>query len=255
MTFLKLRNLAQLLYKGLKQRAEEPEYMDDVTAGGLELHRALRQLRLLNKLFGAAGPTLHGVRRLWTAADKPRSLSILDVGSGSGDVNRLLLRWADKNRISIRIMLADRTEEACEEARRLFHGDSRVQVMRCELSDLQQASADIVTGTQFVHHFHKAEVSAVVERMLQISRLGIVINDIHRHWIPWMAVWLATHVISNNRYIRHDGPLSVAKGFRSSDWEALGTALDISGKFYNWRPLFRYVVTIRTDQTRIKHRG
>ncbi|MBW7460229.1 methyltransferase domain-containing protein [Paenibacillus sepulcri] len=219
--------------------------MDDFAKGGPELREAPRHLRRLNRIFAAAAPTLLGVRRLWMEAGRPASLSILDAGSGSGDVNAHLLNWADRNKIAMTITLVDLTEEACVEARILFRNEPRVKVIRKDLFALQEGIADVVTGTQFVHHFPEDELPGVVERLLDVSRLGVVINDIHRHFIPWSAVWLTARLISKNPYIRHDGPLSVAKGFRSSDWRKLQLALENPHMTYSWRPLFRYAVVIQ----------
>lgn len=229
----------------LGRRAVEPELMDDLSAGGAELREALQHLRRLNLIFAAAAPTRYGVRRLWIEADKPKRLSIMDIGAGSGDVNRQLLKWADTNHIDLKITLVDITEEACEEARLFFRDEPRVQVIRRDLFTLSEACADIITGTQFVHHFGAEELPVVLEGMLRASRLGVVINDIHRHWIPWSAVWLTARIISSNRYILNDGPLSVAKGFRAADWNELRKSLGLSDLFYTWRPLFRYVAVIR----------
>ncbi|SFK97701.1 2-polyprenyl-3-methyl-5-hydroxy-6-metoxy-1,4-benzoquinol methylase [Paenibacillus sp. 1_12] len=237
------------MFKKIGQRAKEPELMDDFSIGGTELREALQHLRLLNRIFGAAVPTLYGVKRLWLEKGKQRTLSILDIGSGSGDVNRHLLHWADSNQIDLTITLIDITEEACEEARQYFHHEPRVKVIRDDLFSIPEACADIITGTQFVHHFAANELPRVVDRMLKASRLGVVINDIHRHWIPWAAVWLATRVLSKNRYILNDGPLSVAKGFRSADWQHLGKALNTPEMFYAWRPLFRYVVVLNKPRS------
>ncbi len=217
--------------------------MDDFTSGGSELREALRQLRRLNRVFAAAAPTLHGMKRLWEAAGKPDRLSVLDVGAGSGDINRRVLQWADDNGIQLSITLVDITEEACEEARLLFRSEPRVMVRRGDLFELPERSADIVTGTQFLHHFDRDKLPAVVGSMLRTARFGVVINDIHRHWLAWAAVWLATRTTSN-RYIRHDGPLSVAKGFRAADWRELEQSLGLTGVYRSWRPLFRYAVVI-----------
>lgn len=237
----------------LKQRAREPELMDDFSLGGEELNEALQHLRLLNRIFAAAGPTLYGVRQLWAEKGKPSRLSLLDVGAGSGDVNRRLLRWADQNRVELSITLVDITEEACEEARRQYAQETRVKVIRQNLLHLPDEEADIVTASQFVHHFDGEELAAIVGKLLSTSRWGVVINDIHRHWIAWSAVWLVTRCISRNRYIRHDGPLSVAKGFRGREWEQLEQALDDRPGFlsldYDWRPLFRYAVIISKKQS------
>jgi 2-polyprenyl-3-methyl-5-hydroxy-6-metoxy-1,4-benzoquinol methylase len=236
------------MFNGMKHRALEPELMDDLSAGGRELREALGKLRLLNRIFAAAPPTLYGVKRLWRAADKPRHLTVLDIGAGSGDVNRKLLRWANANRIDLKITLMDRAQEACEEAKLYFQNEPRVQVVRQDVYALPEACVDIVTGTQFVHHFTTEELPGVVASMLKAARIGVVVNDIHRHFIPWAAVWLTTRLISGNRYIQHDGPLSVAKGFRAADWIHLKKALGQPGMFYAWRPLFRYIVVIRKSQ-------
>jgi SAM-dependent methyltransferase len=233
------------MLRPFRERAAGPELMDLEAAGGAELREAYRHLRRLNRLFCTARPVLFGVRRIWADAGRPARLTVLDVGAGAGDVNRLLLRWADRHGVRLTVILADRMEEACLEAKRLFRGEPRVRVVHGDLFDLPEACADIVTATHFAHHFAADELPRVIRRMLRASRLGAVLCDIHRHWVPWMSVWLAARLISRNRYIRHDGPLSVAKGFRGEDWRGLREALDDCELEYRWRPMFRYVALIR----------
>lgn len=232
------------MFPKLHQRASAAELMDDFTSGGEELREALRELRRLNRLFAASAPTLYGVKQLWRDAGKPKQLAITDVGAGSGDVNRRVLQWASKQGVTVMITLVDMTEEACAEARQLYMDEPRVQVVRGNLFTLPEARTDIVTGTQLLHHFSEEELPRAVASMLRAARLGVVVNDIHRHWIAWTAVWLATRVISSNKYILNDGPLSVAKGFRSQDWKRLKQTMGINQMLYSWRPLFRYAVVI-----------
>lgn len=231
-------------FRILSVRAKEDELMDDFSMGGEELSEALKHLRRLNRIFAAPGPTRDGVEKLWQAIGGPRTLSILDVGAGSGDVNQKLLQWADRKGIQLEITLVDMTEEACEEARQLFRHEPRVHVRRADLQELADASADIVTGSQFVHHFDGQQLVDMVSHMRRASRYGVVINDIHRHPVSYTAVWVVTRIISRNRYIRHDGPLSVAKGFKGSDWQELKHRLKSDKMTYTWKPLFRYSVVI-----------
>ncbi|WP_027091603.1 methyltransferase domain-containing protein [Cohnella thermotolerans] len=235
----------------LRERAREPELMDDFASGGPELREALKHLRRLNRLFGASGPALYGVKRLWREAGRPAAWTLLDVGCGSGDVNRALLRWAGRSGVDLRIVLVDVTDEACEEARELYRGESRVEVRRADLFALPPRSADVVTASQMAHHFADDELQAALERMLDVSRAGVVLADIHRNWIAWLAVFAATRLLSRNRYIRHDGPLSVAKGFRSEDWARLDRRMGEAARLeYAWRPLFRYAAVVtRTQQS------
>lgn len=237
-------------FRTLSIRAREDELMDDFSMGGDDLREALKHLRRLNKIFAAPGPTLSGVEKLWKEIGCPDQLHIMDVGAGSGDVNEKLLRWSDKKGVKLNITLIDMTEEACVEARRLFQNEPRVSVKRADVMDLPDASADIVTGSQFVHHFDGQQLIDIVSQMLRISRHGVVINDIHRHPVSYTAVWITTRLISRNRYIRHDGPLSVAKGFTGKDWQELKEKLNHHTMSYSWKPLFRYSVVIPNDKVK-----
>jgi 2-polyprenyl-3-methyl-5-hydroxy-6-metoxy-1,4-benzoquinol methylase len=231
-------------FRRLGSRAKEEELMDDFSMGGEELREALRHLRRLNKIFAAPGPTVSGIEKLWNSIGTPDQLTILDVGAGSGDVNLKLLQWAKDQGIDMHITLVDLTEEACEEARELFRHEPRVRVQRADLTTLPDSSADIVTGSQFIHHFEGEQLVDMVSHMLRASRYGVVINDIHRHAVSYKAVWITTRLISRNRYIRHDGPLSVAKGFTDQDWQDLKQRLNHDTMTYEWKPLFRYSVVI-----------
>ncbi|QTH45404.1 methyltransferase domain-containing protein [Cohnella sp. LGH] len=230
--------------QGLRRRSSEPELMDDFTFGGEPLREALRHLHRLNRLFGASGPIVYGINQLWRGAGKPAALTVLDVGSGSGDINRAVLKWADRRGVNLNVILTDLTEEAGREAEYLFRYERRVTFVRQDLFELKDGAADIVTASQFAHHFPSERLPEVVGKMRKAARIGVVLGDIHRHWLPWAAVWLATRLLSRNRYIRHDGPLSVAKGFRGSDFRELAEQIDRPELSYRWRPLFRYSVIV-----------
>ena len=239
------------MIRKLRRRATEPEWMDDERAGGEELRQAYRHLRRLNRLLGAASPVRYGVERLWKRAGRPKRLTILDIGAGSGDVNRALLRWADRKGVALEIVAVDRSSDACREAEEMYRDEPRVSVRQADLFSLEDRCADIVTASQFLHHFATEHLTLVVAKMVSASRIGVVIQDIHRHVVPWATVWLITRLISRNRYIRHDGPLSVAKGFRKADWEGLRQHLRANliahDAEVSWRPLFRYAVIIPKD--------
>lgn len=229
----------------LATRLEAAELMDDRTIGGAELMEALRQLRWINRLLGGAWPVREGVRRLWAQAGCPRHLSILDVGAGSGDVNRVLLRWADQQALDLRITLIDIHPETCTAAAAYYQDEPRVQVRQGDLFDLAPNQADIVTASLFLHHFTDAQLPAACAALLGAARIGVVINDLHRHPVAWIGIRLATWLLSRNRMIRHDGPLSVRRGFQGTDFARLRSVPGMFSLTYAWRPFFRYLVIVR----------
>lgn len=228
----------------LRQRSESLERMDDRSIGGEELAGALRQLRVINGILGAAWPTLEGVQRLWRAAGQPNRLTLIDVGAGSGDIDRHLLAWAARHKIAMQITLVDINPETCAAAATYYQGEPRVQVVCSDVMHLGLAPADIVTASLFTHHFTAMELPAVLQALAQIARLGVVVNDLHRHALAWIGIWVGTRLFFDNRMIRNDAPLSVQRGFRREDLELLRANSNLRGFSYKWRPLFRYLITL-----------
>ncbi len=228
----------------LSSRSEALELMDDRSIAGEELAGALAELRWINRLLGSAFPTLEGVGALWRQAGCPVQLSILDIGAGSGDVNRLLLRWAALRRIHMHITLIDIHPQTCAAATAYYGDDSRIHVEQGDLFDLPAQRADIVTASLFTHHFTNEQLPAVFQVMRRAARLGVVVNDLQRHRLAWLSIWLLTRLFSRNRMIRHDAPLSVWRGFRAADFEQLRCSPGLAELRYVWRPLFRYLVTV-----------
>jgi SAM-dependent methyltransferase len=228
----------------LQRRGESLELMDDLSIGGGELVEALAQLRRINRLLGAAWPIVEGVARLWRAAGGPARLSILDVGAGSGDVNRRLLAWADRRGVQLELTLMDIHPDTCAVAAAYYQDEPRVRVSQGDVFQLTPRQADIVTASLFVHHFPAGQLPEVFQAMLRAARLGVVVNDLHRHWLAWSFIRAATGLFSHNRMIRHDAPLSVWRGFQAADLEALRATPGLQLLTYAWRPLFRYLVVV-----------
>lgn len=227
----------------LTHRSEALELMDDRAIGGEELAEALRDLRLVNRVLGAAWPTLEGVKRLWRAAGRPERLSVIDVGAGSGDINRRLLAWADHRRVDLRITLVDLHPETCVTAADYYRGEPRVRVVCADALRLC-LRADVVTASLFAHHFPARELPRLLAAMTRAARLGVVINDLHRSRLAWIGIWIWTRLFSKNRMFRNDAPLSVQRGFRAADLDRLRADTDLRELTYAWRPLFRYLITV-----------
>jgi len=232
------------MWPDLTQRSTALERMDDRSIVGDELAEALRQLRVINLALGSAWPTLEGVARLWRAAGKPDRLSILDIGAGSGDVNRLLLSWAARRGIAMNITLVDIHPQTCAAAAEYYQHEPRVQIVCADVMHLGVRVADIVTTALFAHHFSVEQLPGMFVALARAARIGVVVNDLHRHRLAWLGIWAATRVLSRNRMIRHDAPLSVQRGFRAEDLRQLRAAPGLSQLTYTWRPFFRYLITL-----------
>jgi 2-polyprenyl-3-methyl-5-hydroxy-6-metoxy-1,4-benzoquinol methylase len=232
------------MWPDLRQRSSDPELMDDLTIGGAELREALRQLRAINRALGAAWPTVEGVSRFWREAGRPASLTVLDIGAGSGDLSRALLRWARRRGVDLRLILVDINPETCAAAALAHQDESRVAVVCSDLRRLALRPVDIVTAALFTHHFGQGQLPAIIRAMAGAARRGVVVNDLQRHIVAWAFIWLATRLLSRNRMIRHDAPLSVRRGFRAAELRGLRAEPGLGGLRFMWRPLFRYLILV-----------
>ena len=232
------------MWPDLRERATGPELMDDLSLGGHELQQALDQLRLINWFLGASWPTIEGLEYWWQQAERTSSLTILDVGAGSGDYTNQMLRWADRRGIQLNIILVDIHPETCATAAAYHQHEPRVHVVCGDLLQLGLRPADIVTAALFTHHFSADELPLVYKALVNAAQLGVVVNDLHRHPLAFLGIWLITRLFSRNRMIRHDAPLSVLRGFRAADFDQLRAVLGTDQLRFHWRPLFRYLITL-----------
>lgn len=228
----------------LRERSTGSERMDDFAIGGEELKEALRQLRLINRLLGAAWPTLWGVKRLWREAGRPAQLHVLDVGAASGDAGHLMLRWAERAGIELRITLLELNPETCAHAQEYWVAEPRVQVRQGDLFELGGGEADLITASLVLHHLPTPEVARALQRLRRAARIGLVVNDLHRHPLAWSFIRGATALLSRNPMIRHDAPLSVARSFSRSDLAELQRLEGLTDLRFRWAPLFRWLLLL-----------
>ena len=57
--------------------------------------------------------------------------------------------------------------------------------------------------------------------MGRVARLGIVVNDLIARRLAWVGAWLIAHLLTRNRYTRHDAPLSVRRAYSRAEAAAL----------------------------------
>src|SRR5437868_7704670 len=83
----------------------EPELMDRPQLVSSELEKDLRNIRQLNRFFGSHRLILHFLRRWIKPGDHVR---IVDLATGSGDIPRLIIDYAQKIGAKVEIDALDR---------------------------------------------------------------------------------------------------------------------------------------------------
>ena len=214
-----------------------PEIMDDPGQGEADFRAALRDLETLNRITLAYGPTLRFLDRL---AQGRTQLSVLDVGAGGGDTLRRIARWGAARGLALDLAGLDRSPWSARHA-----ADTGVPArwITADLFELDGAERfDAVICSLFAHHLEDEAVVRFLRWMHARARLGWLVLDLHRHRIPWAAVWAGTRALRMHPMVTHDGPVSIMRGFTRNDWRRLvseaGVEADIA-----WAVPFRWAVT------------
>ena len=168
--------------------------MDDLSIQGPVLERTLYEIELVNRALGGYGPSIEGLRRL---RQQRAELTVLDVGTGSGDIPRELAAWGRKVGCRVRVTGIDLTETTIAMAQRENEGHADLEFVRQDLFELpDEPMFDVVHAAATLHHFVGADAQRALAKMHRLARLGVVINDFHRHPLAWLGIRILTTLFS-----------------------------------------------------------
>jgi len=184
-----------------------------------ELERNLADIEFANRWLGGIAPIRREVRR--TGAR-----TILDVGSGGGDVAQALVRDGRRRGADVRVTCLDRSPEMLAIARRRTGGDERLTFVYGEGERLPfgDAAFDVVTCTLALHHFEPPAACELLRELRRVARLTPVVGDLTRSRLAFAATWLYARVTTRNRLTRHDAPLSVRRAYEPREALTLARA-------------------------------
>jgi len=97
---------------------------------------------------------------------------------------------------------------------------------------------DIAMCTLFLHHFEDPIALDFIQTLLKNAKIGVVINDLHRHWLAYYLFKLLTSVVGNEM-TREDGLTSILKAFKRQDLDRFSKKLNFKSTI-TWRWAFRY---------------
>jgi ubiquinone/menaquinone biosynthesis C-methylase UbiE len=226
-------------------RSEEKEMMDDLECSGEELEQTLRELKTINRLLGGNYVTTSGLAKLFHA--KPQeSYTVADIGCGGGDMIRIMHEWALSNKKKVKFIGVDANPNIIRIAKeRLIDlPDVRWKIQNVFHSEFALDPVDVVTCTLFTHHFTDPELVALLTAFRQKAKIGIVINDLHRHPLAYHSIKLLTKWFSRSPMVQNDAPVSVLRSFSKQDWKRILEEAGIENFKIRWNWAFRWQVYV-----------
>jgi len=230
-----------------KYRTDTSEIMDDFTLEGEVLREALDKIAKINQLLGGNSLTLNGVKELILTVPKSRVITIVDIGCGNGDMLRVLSNFGNENNYSFNLIGIDANAFTINHAKKLSKSYSNI-TFKCEdifEFDFSQSKCDIILCTLTLHHFKNTEIENLLTTFYANSKLGIVINDLHRSWLAYRLFQIICFLFQLNSMSREDGLTSILRGFKKEELEAFSKKLGFQKYTIQWKWAFRYQWIIR----------
>ena len=202
-------------------RSTESELLDDPGVDPAEVARCLEDLSTVNTVTLARAPTLTFLRRVARSLPQGAELSVLDVGSGHGDMLRRIARWGMRRGLRLRLEGVDLNPASEASARAATPRDLPITYRTGDVFDERPGSADVVISSLFTHHLFDDQVVRFLRWMEQTARKGWFVNDLHRHAIAYYGFAALARAAGWREIVQHDGKISVRRSFRRAEWERL----------------------------------
>ncbi len=219
--------------------------MDELSITDERLERALRELTIVNRWLGGYRASAYTFGQTFRHSAQS-TLRVLDVGCGIGDYALEIKRLATRrgvNVVATGVDLNPHTLRLAEEYA-FSHGASTISFQVGDALELpfDDGAFDIAHAALLLHHFEDDDAVTVIREMARVSGGRVVINDLHRHPIPYAFVKLLGMGRLFGEMFTHDAPVSVLRGFRRTELEHLFERAGLSASI-TWRPAFRWIAS------------
>lgn len=228
-------------------RSSEMEIMDDFTMEGVLFRDTLDKLEIINRFLGGNSVTINGLKKLLKNQPKNKTITIVDLGCGNGDILRDISKFGRKNNYSFKLIGIDANLAATEYAKELSKEYSELSFKTMDIlsEDFKKQSYDVVLCTLFLHHFKNDELMSFLKTTTDKATIGVVVNDLHRHKLAYYLFKLIGFFIKN-KMVRQDGLTSVLRAFKRKDLENIAKEMKVHFSI-QWKWAFRYLWILKKD--------
>lgn len=198
------------------------ELLDTDSGSPSELAGTFADLRLVNRTFGGLATTEAMIKKV-ALESGCRSLSLLDVAAGSGEMAKAIQRRLQADGIGLRVSMLDRV---WSHLRRGTNGNGTssngLHAVAGEALALpfRDASFDVVSCNLFAHHLSPEQMVPFLNEALRTCRIAVLVNDLVRHRAH-LALVYAGLPLFRSRITWHDAPASVRQAYTCDEMQSM----------------------------------
>ena len=222
----------------LGKRAIAEELMDADDLDAKTYAAVVHDLAKVNTLTMARRPTIEFLKSL-----NRRTLRILDVGFGDGDMLRSIARWAKRQSVDVTLVGIDLNPRSALAARDATPADLNIDYRTGDYAGLSGEPWDAIISSLVAHHMTHDQLVGFVRFMDSHAKVGWFVNDLHRHGFAYLGYPILATIMRWHPIVRHDGQLSIARSYRPTEWPAILDEAGVTGALVARKFPFRLCVT------------
>lgn len=231
-------------------RQDQPELLDLGLGSPTDTATNLAEMWRINRDLGGFRALTHHLYPRLIAVKDP--ITIADLGSGSADIPLALAHWARRRGLTLRVLAIDWAERCLAVARTRLSEVSEITLLQADANHLPFAEVDFIISSLFLHHLSPESVVKVLRCAFAHARRGIVMSDLVRGWLPYLAFKLIQPVFARNVLTRHDGALSIRRAYTQTELRALAEAAGLpQAKVYTHWPWRMTLVADKSSSVQV----
>jgi SAM-dependent methyltransferase len=188
------------------------EILDSPNVDPQLVTRSLSDVVKANTLFGGVSSAME---EFTDCLDElPASATLLDVGTGLGDIPARARAVAARRRILLTTMGLDSARVLATACRKALDWSICGDALHLPFAD---NSVDVVMCSQVLHHFSGEQALMLLREMNRVARCRVIVSDLRRSWLAAAGLWLVSFPLRFHAVSRHDGVVSVLRGYTSGE--------------------------------------
>ena len=223
-----------------KNRSYTKELLDGDNIPKADLYQNLKELNTINDLLGGYNITFNALKKVLS---KDKQITLVDIGSGGGDTLKQIHRWNSKQHFDLKLYGVDLKQTCIDYSVNINNSD--ITFICDDYKNVLKhiPKVDVMHACLFCHHLNEQEIMTLIEFCNQ-NKIILIINDLERNAFAYYAIKVLTAIFSKSYLVKNDAPLSVLRGFKTSEWKSILKQSGAKKYSVNYKWAFRHEVII-----------
>ena len=215
------------------------ELLDDPAADPVTVAQSLRNIARANRWFGGAAAVRFGLDRTLGHLSPGQSISLLDLGTGLGDLPSVARQWGARRGIAILPIGLELNRVAAG----LASARGVPTAVACAgTPPIPDKRIDVVLVSQLAHHLSSDSIVQLFRTCDRLARRAVIVADLRRHAFAATSFRLGGRLLGFDPVTLTDGVTSIRRGFSRRDLLDLMMRAGVRGEVRQRRG-FRLVAT------------